>query len=196
MGWKRIDITGQSFGRYTVLEFAYSNNGRAYWHCKCDCGQVKDIRGTSLRIGQTKSCGCLQKEISIKINSGSGHPFFGKKRPEHSKKMLGKKHFNYNFNLTDEEREINRRFPKYIKWRIDVFERDAYTCQCCSTKKGPFNAHHLNSYNKFKKLRTVLSNGVTLCEKCHKEFHRLYGRGNNIEKQFKEFINKELWNDN
>lgn len=34
----------------------------AYWKCKCDCGNIITVRGTNLRNGKTKSCGCLSKE--------------------------------------------------------------------------------------------------------------------------------------
>lgn len=47
------DIKGQTFGEWKVLK--YSGNG--YWQCQCSCGTVKDIKGTALRFGSTKSCG-------------------------------------------------------------------------------------------------------------------------------------------
>ena len=36
--------------------------GRAYYKCLCDCGNIKDIRGDRLICGNTKSCGCLNRE--------------------------------------------------------------------------------------------------------------------------------------
>ena len=184
----RKDITGQRFGRYVVLDFAFIKQGRAYWKCECDCGTIKNVRGSSLRIGQTKSCGCYAKERSSIMNSGEGHPFYGKKRPEHSRKMKGINHPRYNHSLTEEERQIGRTYTEYREWRTAVYERDKYTCQCCGTKKGPFNAHHLGAYNRYTKLRISLWNGITLCKKCHVNFHNEYGRGGNTVKQFKEFI--------
>lgn len=60
---KLIDITGQRFGRLTVIrQDGNSKNGSAQWLCICDCGNVKTIRGCNLRFGQTQSCGCYQKE--------------------------------------------------------------------------------------------------------------------------------------
>lgn len=61
---KLIDLTGKRFGRLTVLYRAENKNGRVYWHCKCDCGNEKDILGSSLRSGATKSCGCFAKDRS------------------------------------------------------------------------------------------------------------------------------------
>lgn len=37
------------------------------WHCKCQCGNEKDVDGYTLRSGQSKSCGCLQREIASRI---------------------------------------------------------------------------------------------------------------------------------
>lgn len=54
----RIDITGQSFGFLTVIEYSHNENQRAYWLCRCQCGTLKAIHGQRLRNGKTKSCGC------------------------------------------------------------------------------------------------------------------------------------------
>ena len=65
------DLTGQRFGRLTVVERAedyVSPKGRrnVQWVCKCDCEENGRIivSGCSLTRGLTKSCGCLQKETS------------------------------------------------------------------------------------------------------------------------------------
>ena len=60
MGRNRIkDLIGKRFGILEVIK----NSGRKYkgniiWVCKCDCGNIKEIRGGSLLYGTTKSCGC------------------------------------------------------------------------------------------------------------------------------------------
>ena len=63
---KLIDITNKKFGRLLVLYAAEHNPKRKkkekYWTCLCDCGTIKDINGYSLRVGDTKSCGCYVKE--------------------------------------------------------------------------------------------------------------------------------------
>lgn len=63
------------------------------------------------------------------------------------------------------------------QWIKDVFERDNYTCQNpeCNQHGGKLHAHHIKSFSKFKELRTVLSNGITWCEKCHFEWHKENG---------------------
>ena len=63
---KLVDLTGQKFGRLTVIERAENKErGRgkqACWLCACECGSTKVISGYNLRSGRTKSCGCLQIE--------------------------------------------------------------------------------------------------------------------------------------
>ena len=66
---KLIDETGNTYGYWTVLEKADSINGRAAWKCKCKCGTIKIIKGTQLRNGSSKSCGCFQKEQTSKACS-------------------------------------------------------------------------------------------------------------------------------
>ena len=60
-----IDITGKTFGKWTVLYKTNKRNagGVIYWHCKCECGNEKDVLGTSLRSGRSLSCG-LHSNIS------------------------------------------------------------------------------------------------------------------------------------
>jgi hypothetical protein len=58
-----LDLTGHRFGRLTVIEFdGIKTRHRAYWICKCECGQVKSICGHDLMTGYTKSCGCLRAD--------------------------------------------------------------------------------------------------------------------------------------
>lgn len=74
---KRIDMIGQKYGRLTVVAFAGKGaENRALWRCRCDCGNEIVLPGKSLRTGNTKSCGCLSKELStqriVQINHKHG----------------------------------------------------------------------------------------------------------------------------
>lgn len=55
-----IDLTGQRFGKLTVIERAKENTkaGKARWICKCDCGNECTVHGAQLRNRNQKSCGC------------------------------------------------------------------------------------------------------------------------------------------
>jgi|TARA_Y100000034_G_C6859607_1_gene391058 hypothetical protein len=56
---------------------------------------------------------------------------------------------------------------RYKQWRIAVFERDNYTCQMCNERGRELNVDHIKPFSIFKKLRFTVSNGRTLCKKCH-----------------------------
>lgn len=113
--------------------------------------------------------------------------FLGGKRCPECKRLnqSGEKHWKYNPELTEKDRQRRDMFNgKLRKWRDDVYKRDKYICQVCFKHSHKLNAHHLNSWNSHAAERFTLDNGITLCEKCHKNFHSLYGFGNNTLKQF------------
>lgn len=81
---KLIDLTGNKYGRLTVLKYAGKDKwGGLKWLCKCDCGNKKVVKGSSLKMGLTKSCGCFKKENSR---------FYGKMNKQHIK-------FEFNNNI-------------------------------------------------------------------------------------------------
>lgn len=55
----RIDISGQRFGRWTVIQCLGPRHNKLIWECRCDCGTSKSVIGGSLRRGLSLSCGCL-----------------------------------------------------------------------------------------------------------------------------------------
>ena len=60
---KMIDVTGQRFGRLVALSPSKEKRDSfIMWECRCDCGNLTVVRGSSLRNGDTKSCGCYEKE--------------------------------------------------------------------------------------------------------------------------------------
>jgi hypothetical protein len=59
-----IDLSGQIFGRLTILEQVENKNGRVQWKCQCECGNIIFVQSGCLRGGHTKSCGCLCLEIN------------------------------------------------------------------------------------------------------------------------------------
>lgn len=62
---QKVDLTGLKFSRLTVVSPVGSSDGRALWHCVCDCGVELDVRANDLTSGNTKSCGCLRHEASV-----------------------------------------------------------------------------------------------------------------------------------
>lgn len=80
------------------------------------------------------------------------------------------------------------------RWRVAVFERDGYTCQCCGDKRGGnLNAHHIENFSSNQEGRLDVNNGITLCEPCHNpvlkgSFHHVYGTRNNNKEQLENYI--------
>ena len=68
----RIDMTGKVINRLTVLRFQEKRDGRAYWLCKCSCGNETIINGTQLRRNPPQSCGCYRLEIQ-RLPSGESN---------------------------------------------------------------------------------------------------------------------------
>ena len=62
---KKIDLTGQSFGRLIVIcEAGRAKDGRVLWLCKCDCGREVVVSSHDLRRRCSQSCGCLRRDLS------------------------------------------------------------------------------------------------------------------------------------
>jgi hypothetical protein len=57
---KKLDLTGQVFGRLTALEIAYCSQKGAHWLCQCKCGGTAIAPAAMLKFGQARGCGCYQ----------------------------------------------------------------------------------------------------------------------------------------
>lgn len=86
----------------------------------------------------------------------------------------GEFHWNWQGGKTPvNQRE--RSSKEYFEWRKAVFERDGFTCQLCGQVGGGLQAHHIQHWSTNVDERYQVQNGVTLCEKCHRELHRKGG---------------------
>lgn len=117
---KFIDLTGQVFGRWTVLEKAENRGYVSYWKCRCECGKEAEVRGTQLTRGISKSCGCLQKETRARMNT-----------ERYSKNSLVGQRFG---KLTVLEKVGNARNKEYL-WK----------CQCDCGNTLNVTSYHLRS---------------------------------------------------
>jgi hypothetical protein len=64
MPQKLIDRSGEKIGRLIVIRPIRVNP--TWFECLCDCGNIVNVRTSSLRVGATKSCGCLHREIKTR----------------------------------------------------------------------------------------------------------------------------------
>jgi hypothetical protein len=62
------DLSGKTFGRWTVVEQADRNEfGHIFYWCVCACGYKARVIAHTLRRGTSKSCGCWQRELSAEM---------------------------------------------------------------------------------------------------------------------------------
>ena len=65
---KRLALTGQAFGRLTVMEDAGNDvQHNSIWLCRCQCGQRVVVQGRRLRNGNTTSCGCARSDAGTRV---------------------------------------------------------------------------------------------------------------------------------
>ena len=69
---KKIDMLGKVFGRLTVVSEAPKNRNKLMVNCRCSCGNSLTCRSESLRSGMTGSCGCLQVDAVLALNTTHG----------------------------------------------------------------------------------------------------------------------------
>lgn len=158
-------------------------------HLMCDCcGKItKDEYRHYLKCNHNLKTYCNKCALKL-FNSGENNPNWGNKYTP-----TGKDNPSWNPNLTQTERESNRNYKEYTQFVKKVMNRDNYTCQCCGNKLNHDGiVHHLDGYNWCVEKRTDETNGITLCENCHKNFHSIYGKGNNTKEQFEEWIGRAI----
>lgn len=141
----RIDITGKRFGRLVVTEYSHFERGKdrkAFWKCKCDCGNEIIASASNLKAGNTSSCGCYRDEVRLQKTTRENNPMW----------MGGVSGLKYPVGW-------NKKLRKKIR------ERDNFTCVLCRTRQDGRNldVHHID-YNKNNISPTNL---ITLCNRCH-----------------------------
>lgn len=103
---------------------------------------------------------CCSKKCGYKFRKsykGMNNPMWGKKgklSPVWKGGITPRRNQIYNHSLTKE-------------WRTKVFQRDCYTCQICGQVGGKLQVDHIKPWKFFPRLRFKISNGRTLCFKCH-----------------------------
>lgn len=103
------DMTGMKFGRLTVIDFHGMNNRKsAVWKCVCLCGNETIVDGSSLRLGRTRSCGCLNDEKRRETRADGKRP--NRMKYEYKNERL------YRIWKAMKSRCYNKNNPSYLKW--------------------------------------------------------------------------------
>ena len=69
---RHVDLSGERFGRLTVIERAGRRKGFALWKCACDCGAARLVRSDVLVGGLSRSCGCYARDRSTTHGASKG----------------------------------------------------------------------------------------------------------------------------
>ncbi len=94
------DYTGVKFGTLTAIKPTTVKGNRQYWLCKCECGNLTEIRCDHMFDGRIKSCGCKKYE------------YIG-----NAKRIHGKKHTRiYRIYQNMKNRCYNKNFPEYKRY--------------------------------------------------------------------------------
>lgn len=149
MPQKIKDKIGLRYGLLIVIElYSQSWDNRIFWLCKCDCGKETIVRGDALQSGNTKSCGCLNKEIR-------------------AIKQTGKNNLHY----------VNGKFTKAIfKLKEKIRKRDDYICQECGKTQEQnlkeigriLSVHHIDGDDT----NNIEENMISFCNVCHQKIER------------------------
>jgi hypothetical protein len=133
---KRLEISGQRFGRLLVIGPAYADKrNQWHWRCLCDCGNETIVFGYNLKSGQTTSCGCYNKEVI------SSH------------KMKGTKAYNRHSQM--KQRCSN---PKHIHYK-DYGGRGITLCEEWQTFEGYWEWAKSNGYDDSLSIERIDVNG-------------------------------------
>ena len=128
------------------------------------------------KIGEAHRGRVLSPEHKLKISRtrierGIPCPTKGLRKATHPELvtwgMVGSAHWNWKGGISPLSVRL-RQSSEYKAWRDAVFLRDDWTCQICSKRGGPLEAHHIKSWADFPTLRFVISNGSTQCFNCHR----------------------------
>ena len=109
-----------------------------------------------------------------------------KGRTPWNKGFVGDKSPGWKGGVTINTRNSN----EYQIWRLSVYSKDHYMCQKCNQIGKNLHAHHIYNFAQYPGLKFIVENGITICNRCHRLFHHIYGRKNNSLEQILEFLTK------
>lgn len=160
------NLTNRKFGYLIALKDVGSKNNTRIWLCKCKCNNFIEVPSTCLVSGNTKSCGCYFKEISVKSKLGKNNPMW-----------KGNK-----VGLVALHQWVSKRLSK------------PKLCQCCN-QETPYDLANKGIYNRDLKNWEWLCRSCHMKKDGRtKELLKNAIRSNTGRKQTKEHIKKRMEN--
>jgi len=123
-----------------------------------NCGKKFRVFPSKLKEGNGRYCS---------ISCGLSKNRLGVSRPD----QRGENSTHWQGGTSRTNRQTDMARADYREWRRQVYERDNHTCTRCNKRGSRLNAHHILDYHHYPDLRYEVSNGTTLCVKCHKTVH-------------------------
>jgi hypothetical protein len=177
---KFVELSGQSFGRLTALDYV----GRSRWRFQCSCGTVVEQRSDLVREGRVKSCGCYNQETR-------SSRFLGRRLADIAGRRFGRLVVA----------ELAKRHGGHVHWRClcdcgkETVVRashlvGALTTSCgCQQRENTiarFTTHGMSSTREFSSWSAMLAR----CEnKNHPHFKDYGGRGISVCNRWRKFSN-------
>ena len=134
------DLTGRLFGRWTVMRRGTPvGEHPVRWLCRCDCGTERMVLGGTLRRGESHSCRCLSKELTIARQTKHGESVLSARTTEYTiwTKMIARC-----------ENQRDRGYPLYGGRGITVCDRwrDDFTVFLSDVGRRPSLRHSIDRY--------------------------------------------------
>ena len=202
---KIIDLTGQRFGKLTVIKRLLNNkHNSAMWLCQCDCGGNTITSSAHLNSGHTKSCGCLSKELIAKLNKK--HNMYGtrlyiiwhnmKARCNNKSNLAYKNYGGRGIRVCKEWDDKENGFMNFYNWSMNNGYRDDLTIDRIDNN-GNYEPHNCRWATIKEQANNKRNN---FCITYHGETHSLkewceylnmnYGT---IKSRIKRNLPQELW---
>lgn len=159
----RTDLGGQVFGRLLVTGFSHKDRGgKSHWNVRCVCGGEKSVEGNRLKVGKTRSCGCIKEK-------------HGKSSPPTFVSWTAMKQRCYNKNTKDYKRYGGRGITVCSRWleSFDNFLSDmkertkGFTLERINNNKGYYKenckwATYEEQNNNTRANVFITHNGISL----------------------------------
>lgn len=132
------------------LNIERRKTGVQNWTPKMRADITKSLQGRKPMLGKTHSEETKKRMSESRLKSGNG---------------------NWKGGITFNSRKF-RKSNEYRLWRNEVLKRDKRLCQYQNCRIETNIVHHIKPAKDYPELRIVLSNGMTICDKHHKQIHK------------------------